>query len=85
MGRVFGVRDALGAWAFGVAFIGAGAILALVGTRPLILVAGVGALAVWAASAVALKGPWEEPAAPERDVSDYSAGAAAPGAASRLM
>lgn len=60
MGRVFGVRDGLGAWGFGLAFAGAGAILALIGTRPLFLVAGAGALVVWAVSALALRGTWNQ-------------------------
>jgi MFS family permease len=64
MGRVFGVRDALGSWAFAAAFVGAGAILALVGTRPLFLIAGAGVLAVWAVAALALRDAWE-PAAVE--------------------
>jgi MFS family permease len=59
MGRVFGVRDALGSWAFAAAFVGAGAILALVGTRPLFLIAGAGVLAVWAVAALALRAAWE--------------------------
>ena len=55
MARVFGAKDALTAWAFAVAFLSAGAIIALIGTRPLVLLAGAGSLAVWAISALALK------------------------------
>ena len=62
MGRVFGVRDALGSWSFAAAFVGAGAILTLVGTRPLFLIAGAGVLLVWAAATLVLRGAWEEPA-----------------------
>lgn len=62
MGRVFGVRDALGSWAFAAAFVGAGAILTLVGTRPLFLIAGGGVLVVWAVAALVLRGAWQEPA-----------------------
>jgi predicted MFS family arabinose efflux permease len=49
-GRIFGVKDALSAWAFGVAFICAGALLTLIGVRELLVAAGVGGLAAWLAS-----------------------------------
>lgn len=70
MGRVFGVRDALGSWAFAAAFVGAGGILTLVGTRPLFLIAAGGVLMVWAFAVLALRGAWEPtrrrpPPAPE--------------------
>ncbi len=58
MGRVFGVRDGLGAWGFGIAFISAGAILSVIDTRVLFLIGGAGALVVWAASAYALRDAW---------------------------
>ena len=60
MGRVFGVKDALMSWAFGIAFLSAGAIVSLVGARPLFVLAGCGTLAVWAASALALGRIWTE-------------------------
>ena len=60
MGRVFGVRDGLGAWAFGIAFISAGAVLSVIGTRELFLIACAGGLAVWLASMIALRGTWNE-------------------------
>lgn len=55
LGRVFGVRDALGSWAFAVAFLTAGALLALVGTRMVLLIAGAGVLLIWAASTAVLR------------------------------
>lgn len=58
MGRVFGVKDALSSWAFAVAFVGAGAILSVVGTRSLFLLAGAGGLVVWAGSVLALRRAW---------------------------
>ena len=63
LGRVFGVSDALGAWAFAGAFLGAGALLSLIDPRELFLIAGAGALAVWLASTIALRRAWggEEP------------------------
>jgi MFS family permease len=46
-GRVFGMKDALSAWGFGVAFVSAGALITLIGVRELLVVAGVGALLSW--------------------------------------
>ena len=57
-GRVFGVKDALSAWAFGTAFVAAGAIIALVGPRALLLIAGAGGVAVWLVSTLALRRVW---------------------------
>ncbi|MEX2196423.1 MAG: MFS transporter [Thermoleophilaceae bacterium] len=51
LGRVFGVGETLGSWAFGFAFVAGGAIASLVGTRELLVTAGVGVLVVWAVSA----------------------------------
>jgi MFS family permease len=53
-GRIFGVKDALSAWAFGVAFICAGGLLSLIGVRELLVVAGVGGLGAWLLSLRAL-------------------------------
>jgi MFS family permease len=44
LGRVFGVRDALTAWAFAVAFLGSGVVLTLTGSREVILASGIGGL-----------------------------------------
>ncbi|HEV2075674.1 MAG TPA: MFS transporter [Thermoleophilaceae bacterium] len=64
-GRVFGVRDTLGSWAFASAFIGAGALLSLVGPRTLFLIASGGVLLVWALAQAALRGaPDPAPVAP---------------------
>lgn len=51
--RIFSVKDALSAWAFAVAFAASGGLIALAGSRAVILTAGVGVvlvslLAVWA-------------------------------------
>ncbi|HWH44880.1 MAG TPA: MFS transporter [Thermoleophilaceae bacterium] len=50
LGRVFGLKDALSSWAFGTAFICAGALTSLLGVRALFILAGAGGLAVctWA-------------------------------------
>jgi MFS family permease len=69
-GRVFGVKDALTAWAFGIAFVAAGGLITLIGVRELIVVAGVGGLVVWLASTVALRGVFEEVEGPEEPAGD---------------
>ena len=46
-GRVFGMKDALSAWGFGVAFVLAGALITLIGVRELLVGAGVGAVLSW--------------------------------------
>lgn len=49
-GRVFGLRDALTAWAWAVAFVVAPVLLTWVGTRATIVIAGLGASGVWLAT-----------------------------------
>jgi MFS family permease len=46
-GRIFGMKDALSAWGFGLAFVCAGALITLIGVRELLIVAGIGALLSW--------------------------------------
>jgi MFS family permease len=58
LARAFAVFDTAGSWAFGIAFVGAGAVLSLTGVRPLLLVAGLGSVAIWALSQVALRRVW---------------------------
>jgi MFS family permease len=41
-GRVFGVRDALSAWAFGTAFVAAGVLLTVTNAKNVIVIAGAG-------------------------------------------
>jgi MFS family permease len=55
MGRAFALLDALGAWAFALAYLIAGATVSLLGTRGAIGVAAVGALAVTLYALVALR------------------------------
>ena len=55
MGRVFGVKDALTAWAFALAFLTAGGLLELVDPGTAIVAAGVGGLAAWALAVVLLR------------------------------
>lgn len=54
MARVFGVKETLGAWGFSVSFVAGGALASLLGTRQLFLLAGAGALAIWATTALVL-------------------------------
>jgi len=53
-GRIFGVKDALSAWAFGLAFLSAGALITLIGVRELLVAAGVGGVVAWLVSLRAL-------------------------------
>jgi MFS family permease len=55
MGRAFGVKDALASWAFGVAFLAAGALLTTLSPRTLIGLAGTGVIAVAVICAAALR------------------------------
>jgi MFS family permease len=68
MARVFGAKDGLTAWAFAAAFLAAGGLIEALGVREVLLIAGVGGLAVWAISALALRSAWEdeEPADADR-------------------
>jgi MFS family permease len=54
-GRIFGMRDALTAWAWAVAFVVGPVLLTAIGTRATVVVAGVGAFAVWVVAAWLLK------------------------------
>jgi MFS family permease len=54
-GRVFGVKDALTAWAFGLAFVVAGGLISVLGVRELLVAAGIGVLVVWLVSSAALR------------------------------
>ena len=62
LGRVFGLRDALDAWAWTIAFGSAGLLLATLDTRLVLALAGAGVCAVAMGSAWALRGAWATPA-----------------------
>lgn len=64
LARAYAAFDTAGSWAFAIAFVGAGALLSLTGPRPLLLVAGLGTVAIWMVARLALAGTWEERAAP---------------------
>jgi MFS family permease len=55
MGRAFGAKDALASWAFGIAFIAAGALLTVLSPRALVALAGAGVLLVAVLCAAALR------------------------------
>jgi MFS family permease len=69
-GRVFGVKDALTAWAFGIAFVAAGGLISALGVRELLIVAGIGGLAVWLLSSAALRQEFTRDAAAIGDGAD---------------
>jgi MFS family permease len=77
-GRVFGIKDALSAWAFGLAFVCAGGLITLIGVRELLVAAGVGGVAAWLVSLRALRGAFdaEEPVVAGGLASDANAEAA---------
>jgi MFS family permease len=67
MGRAFALLDALGAWAFAIAYLVAGVAVSVLGTRPAIAVAGGGALALTLWAAVALRRAPDPELPPEPD------------------
>jgi hypothetical protein len=62
--RVFAVTDTVVAWGFGIAFVGAGALISLTGAREVILVAGACGLAAALWAGLALRGQWRGVPAP---------------------
>jgi MFS family permease len=70
MARVFGIKDALTAWMFALAFISAGAIIDLLGVRAMFLFAGGLGLLAWIASFFGLRSVWtaDVPAVPAQPV-----------------
>jgi MFS family permease len=62
-GRVFGVKDALTAWAWALAFLAGAGALSVVGTREVVALAGAGALVTWLVAWAALRSTWRAPAA----------------------
>jgi MFS family permease len=74
-GRVFGVKDALTAWAWALAFLAGPAMLSAFGTRETIALAGFGALVTWLLSWIALRSTWRWGSGRDREVSAGGAGA----------
>jgi MFS family permease len=54
-GRVFGVNDAMTAWAFALSFLAAGAVVSLAGARPAIVASGIGVIAAAGLTAVLIR------------------------------
>jgi len=61
VGRVFGVKDALTAWAFAIAFVAGGGIVTALGPSETILIAGGLSFAVAGVTAIALRNEWRDP------------------------
>lgn len=55
LARAFAVLEALGSWAFGLAYVVSAVLISLIGTRATIGVAGAGATAVWLLSTAAMR------------------------------
>jgi MFS family permease len=54
-GRIFGIRDAITAWAFALGFLAGPLLLDAVGTRAMVTAAGACGLIVWLSTAIALR------------------------------
>ncbi len=67
LGRVFGLRDTLDAWAWMIAFTSAGLMFATLDTRIVLGVAGAGVCAIAAGLAFVLRDAWTEPALEARE------------------
>ena len=81
LARAFAVFDTAGSWGFAIAFLGAAAVLSLAGTRTVLLIAGIGALAIWALASAALRATWSDETTPSEDgVAVVPAAEPAPGA-----
>ncbi len=59
-GRLFGIKDALTAWAFGIGFVIGGALVAGVGARPMIVISGIGGVLVSGLAWVWLRNEWTD-------------------------
>jgi MFS family permease len=62
LGRVFGFKETMNAWAYVIAFLFAGVLMGLAGTRGVLAASGLGVLTVAAASAWSLRGAWDRAA-----------------------
>jgi MFS family permease len=61
-GRIFGMRDALTAWAWAIAFVTGPVLLTALGTRTTVVIAGAGAFAVWLVAVWLLRGAGDDEA-----------------------
>jgi MFS family permease len=60
LGRVFGIKDSLTAWAFALAFASAGGLISGLGVRTMLIVSGLGGVLLWLAARLALRGRWDD-------------------------
>ena len=67
LGRVFGLRDTVDAWAWTLAFATAGVLFATLDTRVVLAIAGAGVCAIAMASTWALRNAWVGTQAEERE------------------
>ena len=74
MGRAFAVLDTVGGWGFAAAFIGAGAVIAALGTRGMFVVAGAMGIAVWIVAWLSFRRVWTAPEADQGAAEVASAG-----------
>jgi MFS family permease len=58
LARIYGVKDALTAWAFGLAFASSGVLIETFGVRPVLLGAGIGSAITAGAAVLALRSAW---------------------------
>ena len=82
LGRAFALADTAGCWAFAVAFVGAGALAAQVGTESLLLGAATASGLIWMGAAFALRRTWE-PGAEARYAESSRAGSELPASTAR--
>jgi MFS family permease len=82
-GRVFGVKDALTAWAWATAFVAGAGVLSAIGTREMIVLAGAGAVMIWGISWAALRRTWRADVRPLAGGADSRAGIAWHGGAGK--
>ena len=83
LGRAFALADTAGSWAFAIAFVTAGALLAQLGTTTVLLGAAFASGAICLAAAYALRSTWEDDAADEGYAVSSSAGAELPASTAR--
>jgi MFS family permease len=77
MARAFALADTVGSWAFAVAFVGGGALIAALGMRPALLVAGAGSALIWVAASWKLRTAWPSGGPPAEPGSRAAGGAEA--------
>jgi len=79
VGRVFGIKDALSAWAFAIAFLAGGALVDAIGAGEVILIAGGMGLVLCGLSALALRNEWNDDGPDAAAATDAAPAAAAGG------